>query len=120
MDLEELDDNELAALVALLRTVALSNGHVSPEEAESLQVVIDAVGEDAYRRVLPLVEGPLTDDQTLRDFLTRVKTQDARDLIFGTVLEASMADTIETHEVPLMAWLAKAWNVEVRVEDSGA
>lgn len=116
MELEELDDNELAALVALLRTVVLSNGHVSSEEAESLQSVIDAVGEEKYQRVLPVVEGPLTDEAALREFLGRLKRQDARDLIYGTVLEASMTDTIEAHEAPLMAWLAKAWNVEVHVE----
>jgi len=116
MELEELDDNELAALVALLRTVVLSNGHVRPEEAESLQALIDAVGEEAYQRVLPSVEGPLTDEAALREFLKRVKRQDARDLIYGTVLEASLTDAIEAHESPLMAWLAETWKVEVQVQ----
>lgn len=120
MELEELNDNEVAGLVALLRTVAMASGHVSPEEAASLGAVIDAVGEETYARALPLVEGALTDEPSLRAYLTeKVTRQDARDLIYGTVLEAAMADTIEAHEAPLMAWLAKAWNIEIHVEDEG-
>lgn len=118
MELEELNDNEVAALVALLRTVVMASGHVSSEEAESLESVIDAVGEDTYGRALPLVEGALADEATLRSFLVdKITRQDARDLIFGTVLEAAMVDTIEAHEAPLMSWLAKAWNIQIQVEE---
>ena len=92
MELEELNDNEVAGLVALLRTVAMASGHVSPEEAASLEDVIEAVGEEAYARALPLVEGALADEASLRAYLTeKITRQDARDLIYGTVLEAAMA-----------------------------
>ena len=118
MELEELNDSEVAALVALLRTVVMASGHVSSEEAESLESVIDAVGEDTYGRALPLVEGALADEATLRSFLLdKITRQDARDLIFGTILASAEEGALDDKESSLLDWLSQTWNVKIEIAD---
>ncbi len=45
-------------------------------------------------------------------FSSGVQNQDARELIYGTVLELAMADFVSGRESELLQWLGKTWQVE--------
>jgi uncharacterized tellurite resistance protein B-like protein len=117
MDLEDMEPSERLALVALLKLVVLSDGGVSPEEVDEIQDVVDAFGEDEYQKLLDQVEERFADEAALKKFLGTVKRQDARELIYGFILETASGEALQGKEPELLGWLGKAWNVEVKVDD---
>lgn len=120
MDLEDLEPSERLALVALLKLVVLSDRSVSPEEIDEIQDVVEAFGEDGYQKLLDQVEEEFPDEGALKKFLGTVKREDARELIYGLILETASAEALQGQEPELLAWLAKAWNVELKVDDLDA
>ena len=63
------------------------------------------------------VDKRFSDEQTLRKFLSTISRQEAREVIYGTVIEAAMTDTVDGRESALLDWLAGEWNVEVKYEE---
>jgi hypothetical protein len=49
--------------------------------------------------------------------LQGIRRQEARELIFGTVLDAAGAESVEPGEASLLDWLQKVWNIKVEVQD---
>jgi|SRR5882672_6141090 len=117
MELEDLNQDERTALVGLMKLTVLSDGNVSEEELESIEDLVDAFGEEAYESTLDAFEKRFTDDEAFKTFLVKLGRQDARELIFGTVLEAAGSEAIEGREAELLDWLAKAWNIKIEIED---
>jgi hypothetical protein len=117
MELEELNQDERTALVGLMKLTVMSDGNVSEEELESVEDLVDAFGEDAYESTLDAFEKRFTDGESFKVFLSKVGRQDARELIFGTVLEAAGSEAIEGREAELLDWLAKAWDIKIEIED---
>jgi hypothetical protein len=118
MELNELTAEERVALVALLELVIESNARVSEGEADRLDAVVAAIGEDAYRRAATEVDRRFHDEQDVRAFVPAVTRQAARELIYGTLFEAAITDAVDSHESDLLAWLAEAWRIESRAAES--
>ena len=55
--------------------------------------------------------------QALRAFLASIERQEARELIYGTLIEAAITDTVEGRESELLEWLAKEWKIEVTYDE---
>ncbi|HEY4187571.1 MAG TPA: hypothetical protein VGP07_21015 [Polyangia bacterium] len=117
MELEDLNDDETTALVGLVKAVVLADGKVTPDEMEEVDEIVAALGEESYQRHLDLFESRFPDEESFQKFLKTITRQDARDLIYGTVLSGAAADAIEGGESELLSWLATAWNIEVTVAD---
>jgi hypothetical protein len=117
MELEELNQDERTALVGLMKLTVLSDGNVSQEELEDIEDLVDAFGEEAYESTLDAFEKRFTDAEVFKAFLAKIGRQDARELIFGTMLEAAGSEAIEGREAELLDWLAKAWNIKIQIED---
>jgi hypothetical protein len=118
MELRDLNHDERLALVALLAEVVESDSSASEAEANAIDRVVDAFGEDEYRGLVDEVDSRFTDEAGFKAFLTGIDRQEARDLIYGTVLETATADTVNTSESGILDWLAKTWNVRVEIADS--
>jgi hypothetical protein len=118
MELADLDQNERLALVALIKSMALADHEVSDEEGAIIPEIVDALGEGAYRDAIDTVDQRFADEGELKSFLQGIKRQEARELIYGTVLDMAMSDVVSGHESPLLSWLATTWNVEATVEPS--
>jgi hypothetical protein len=116
MELTDLNAEERLALVALVRTAALADHAVSEQEEEALADLVDAFGEDAYREAFEAADNRFGNQVELESFLRSISRQEARELIYGTVLDLTMADAITGAELPLLRWLAGAWNVESTFE----
>ncbi len=119
MELADLNQDERTALVGLIKLAVMSDGNVSEEELERVEDLVDAFGEDGYQRTLDAFEKRFTDVDGFQRFLKTVGVgrQDARELIFGTVLEAAGAEAIEGGEAELLDWLAREWNVKIEIQD---
>ena len=117
MELADLNQDERIALVGLLKAIVLSDGNVSEEEIEHVEALVEAFGEGEYQRILEDFDKRFVDLASFRDFLKGIKRQDARELIFATVLESADEGALEGAEADLLDWLAKAWNVRIEIVD---
>lgn len=120
MELPDLNHEERLALVALLEQVVESDGTVSEAEVAKIERVVGALGEDEYRRLVEEVDSRFTDEESLKTFLGGIGRQDARELIYGTVLETAAEHTVSVPESNVLDWLAKLWNVRVEIGDDGS
>jgi uncharacterized tellurite resistance protein B-like protein len=118
--LTDLNKEEQIALAGLLEFVVLASGHVTEDEQAEIDAIVEALGEDAYDAAVAEVDKRFSDEQTLRKFLSTIGRQEAREVIYGTVIEAAMTDTVEGRESALLDWLAGEWNVEVKYEEPPA
>jgi hypothetical protein len=119
MELEDLNQDERTALVGLMKLSVMSDGNVSEEELEYVEDLVDAFGEDGYQSTLDAFEKRFSDADGFKKFLKTIGAgrQDARELIFGTVLEAAGTEAIEGGEAELLDWLAKTWDIKIEIED---
>ena len=120
MELADLNKDEQLALAGLLEFVVMASGHVTEDEEQEIAAIVEALGEEPYRKAVEEVDKRFPDEQALRAFLSSIVRQEAREIIYGTVIEAAMTDTVEGRESALLDWLAKAWNVEVTYEEPPA
>ena len=117
MELRDLDHDERLALVALVAMVLESNRTVSEGEIAEIDRVVGELGHDEYRRLVDEVDRRFSTEEALKVFLPAIVRQDARELIYGTVLDAAIGDGVDVRESALLDWLGKLWNVRVQVED---
>ena len=117
MELTDLNKEEQIALAGLLEFVVLASGHVTEDEQAEIDTIVEALGEDAYDTAVAEVDKRFSDEQALREFLSTIHRQEAREVIYRTVIEAAMTDTVEGRESALLDWLAGEWNVEVKYEE---
>ena len=89
MELPDLNQDERTALVGLMKLIVLSDGNVTEDELEHVETLVDAFGEGEYQRTLEAFEKRFTDEKSFREFLRKVGREEAREVIFGTVLEGA-------------------------------
>jgi recombinational DNA repair protein RecR len=120
MELADLNKEEQLALAGLLEFVVLASGHVTEDEELEIAAIVEAIGEEPYRKAVEEVDQRFPDEQALRTYLSTISRQEAREVIYGTVIEAAMTDTVEGRESALLEWLAKEWNIEVTYDEPPA
>jgi hypothetical protein len=120
MEIRDLNPDERAALVGLMKVIVMSDGNVSEDELEHVESLVEAFGLDDYQRTLDSVEKRFKDDAAFRKFLTGVTRQEARELIFATLLESAGEGVLEGKEVEMLDWLSATWNVKIEIEDGAA
>ena len=112
MDLADLNHDQRLALVALIEATVTADRRASEEEADALADITAELGEADYRRIAIEADGRFKDEDDLKKFLSAMQGQDARELIYGTVLDLAMADFVSGHESELIQWLGQTWQVE--------
>jgi hypothetical protein len=117
MELGALNHDERLALVALVEWVLKSDNRATEREFEELGRLVEAIGDDAYQALADEVATRFADDAALRAFLPAVTRQDARELIFTTLLDVAIADGVDVHESEMLAWLTDLWGIEIELED---
>jgi hypothetical protein len=117
MDLPDLNQDERTALVGLMKLIVMSDGEVSEDELEHVEMLVAAFGEEGYQRTLDAFEKRFQDEASFRTFLQGISRQEARDLIFGTVLESAGEGALDHAETSLLDWLVSTWNVKIEIED---
>jgi hypothetical protein len=117
MELRDLSHEERLALVALLEVVLESDRVVSDGEVADIDRVVAELGQDEYQRLVPEVDRRFPTEDELKQFLPSITRQDARELIYGTVLDTAIEDSVDPRESELLDWLAALWNVRVELED---
>jgi hypothetical protein len=117
MELQDLTHDERIALVALIQAVAGSDAEVSDDEEAQIASIADAFGDEGYRELATEADERFPDEASLKTFLGALRRQEARELIYGTVLATALPDVIDRHESSLLGWLATEWNVTVLFDE---
>src|SRR5262249_15359655 len=116
MELRDLAHEERLALVALLEMVVESDRTVSDGEVADIDQVVGALGREEYQRLIDEVDRRFPTEDELKAFLPSITRQDARDLIYGTVLDTAIEDSVDPRESEFLDWLATLLNVRVELE----
>jgi hypothetical protein len=117
MELPDLNQDERTALVGLMKLIVMSDEEVSEDELEHVEELAAAFGEEGYQRTLDAFEKRFHDEPSFRKFLQGIGRQDARDLIFGTVLESASEGALDGAETSLLDWLAETWNIKIEIQE---
>src|SRR6202012_1947322 len=116
MELGDLNQDERTALVGLMKLIVLSDEEVSEDELEHIEGLVSAFGDEGYQRTLDAFEKRFQDEKSFRAFLKGIGRQDARDLIFGTLLESADEGALDRSETDLLDWLSQTWNIKIEIE----
>lgn len=116
MELKELNEEERLVLVAALKYAVLSDGVVSEDEAGTIGEIVEAFGQDVYRELMKTVLTRVHDSTSFQDMLGTVTRKEAQELIYGTILEVAISESIDTGESGLLGQMAAAWGVEAQIE----
>ena len=119
MELKDLTKEERVALVALIELVTEADAVVTNEEANSIDAVVEALGDEAYDEAADEIDRRFDDQMQLREFLPTITRQAARELIYATALEAAMVNSVDPREGELLDWLAGCWGITTRIEEPG-
>lgn len=117
MELKDLTEDERIALVALLELVTEADAVITDEEVTAIETVVEGIGEEAYDQAADLVDERFEDEEQLRAFLPTITRRPAQNLIYGTVLEAAMVNSVDRREGELLDWLAETWEIEERIKE---
>jgi hypothetical protein len=112
MELPDLNNDQRLALVAIIEATVQADRRASEEEADTLADITAELGDAEFRRLAIEADGRFKGEGDLREFLAALPGQEARELIYGTVLDLAMADVIAGHESELLQWLGQTWQVE--------
>jgi hypothetical protein len=119
MELRDLNPDERTALATLIEFVVLG-GHVTEDEEREIDAIVEQIGEDAYRQAVEEVDRRFPDEEAAKKFLKTITRPEAREVIYGAVIEAAMTDTMEGHQSKMLEWLGQEWNIEVKFEEPPA
>lgn len=120
MELRDLNADERLALAALVEFVVMASGHVTEDERQEIDAIVEAMGESAYRAAVAEVDARFADEDAVKAFLKTITRPEARELIYGTIIEAAMADAVEGRESQMLDWLAAEWKIEVTFDQPPA
>ncbi len=112
MTISELTHEQLVGLVGLLEAVIMADKTVSEPEQVVLYGIVESIGEEMYRAVLEDADTRFADLDALKTFLQTIDSQEARELIYGTVWQEAVATPSVNHdESELLSWLASTWAI---------
>ena len=116
MELQDLNADERIALVGLMKEVVMADRKCRrTSSTRSKRSSMPSARRATSRRWTPSTSRFL-DQESFQRFLATITRQEARELIYGNVLQAAAADAIEGRESELLSWLADVWNIEVKID----
>ena len=116
MTLQDLSHDEKLALVALTELAVISNRNVTEDELAQVDGIVEALGEDGFHELVEEAEARFVERGDLKSFLQTIEGKEARELIYGTILEEALAEAMPHEEAGFLDWLAEAWGIPVDIE----
>jgi hypothetical protein len=117
MDFKDLNLSERASLVALLRTCVMADGSVNEAEESAFDLLVQLLGEDSYREAAAMATERAQDQESLLGLLAEVHREEARELIYGTLLQVATSETINASESAILDMVGEAWNIQPKFEE---
>jgi hypothetical protein len=101
----------------LLEAAVVADGSLSNDEVEHIRKVVDAFGEEEYRKLVDEVARRFQSQDDLMNFLETIQRPEPRDLIYGLFLAEASGEALRGRESELVDWLAEVWQLDVKIDD---
>jgi len=98
----------------------ISDRHITENEVARIDEIVETLGEEIFQGLAEEAEQRFADRGALKSFLKTITNPEARELIYGTVLAETLADTTPHEQATFLDWLASEWNVSLQVENESA
>jgi uncharacterized tellurite resistance protein B-like protein len=116
MELRDLSYEDKLVSVALLSFIVSADSAGSADEAEHVAEIADAFG-DEYDELLDKAQKYHETESEFKALVAKVTDQEARELIYGTVMECASEDGFAHKESEFLSWLADEWSIKVETVD---
>lgn len=120
MNIADLSRDEKLALVALTELAVISDRNITENEVARIDEIVEILGEEIFQELAGEAESRFADRGALRTFLATITNPEARETIYGTVLDETLADTIPHEQAAFLDWLAAEWKISLQVENEPA
>ncbi len=120
MELSDLNAQEKIVLAAVVKFAVMADGRVTENEVDELHHIIEAVGDHAWRDALDGARAEMRDVPSLEALLATVERPEAREIIYGTVLELAEEDAVDSGEGKLLETIERTWGVHAEIASDGA
>jgi uncharacterized tellurite resistance protein B-like protein len=119
--LSDLDPVEANAFAILVRTVVRADGGVSAAERQGLASIASEMGEERFWKFMDRAEA-VHGKEAVERAASRVERTSVRTLIFVTLSDLAISETIVETEAAVLDWLADLWQLQIRTleEPSGS
>lgn len=115
MRLNELEMHERTVLVAALRLAVLADHRATEREAMVIDRVARELGASEYEAALERADHDAPDGAALEALAATVTRPEAREVIYATVMEVALADSVTPGDAPLLDGLAALWGLSVKI-----
>jgi hypothetical protein len=92
-----------------------ADSEASPEEADRLAEVENALGKELFNQNLAEAQNRFGNFDEMKPLLQKITRQGARDLIYGSLLDVAITGTVEEGEEDILEWLEREWEVKAIV-----
>ncbi len=116
MGVSELSESEQVVLLALVGLVARADGTVSESEMGTLAALRGQIAAERFERVRDAASA-LDSGSAILKAAASVTRPEARELIFNTLIEMALPDTIPENEADLLKRLAALWGLEAPLDN---
>ncbi len=117
MTLAELSDSERLALAGLIRLIVKADRNYSAGEADELAELADEIGADQFWAAMDRAASTFETSEQVRRSAAEVSRMDAKELIYGALLDIARNDAMSRSENELLEWLANTWGLEITDAD---
>lgn len=111
MELRDLTASERVTLVALAHFCVLADDTLSAGEEGVLDDLVERLGEEQYQAAASVARARIRDFVALRAAVAEVTDRAARELIYGTLIELAIPDSINNNEAQLLELLEAQWGI---------
>jgi uncharacterized tellurite resistance protein B-like protein len=116
MGFDELTTEENLALVGLLKAVIQADKVYSEGESGQLKKIAQQMGEPLFHSTVEKARERFKTRGDIQRFAATITRPGARQLIFDTLYQMAVADSIVPAEKDLLNWLAKLWGLSLPVQ----
>ena len=111
MELRDLTASERVTLIALAHFCVLADDTLSVDEESVLGDLVERMGVEQYQAAASVARARISDFAALRAAVAGVTERAARELIYGTLLELAIPDSINNNEAQLLELLEAEWGI---------
>jgi hypothetical protein len=101
----------------LLEAAVVADGSLSNDEVEHIRKVVDAFGEEEYRKLVDEVARRFQSRDDLMNLLETIQRPEARDLIYGFFLAEAAGEGLRGREFRAGRLARRGWQLDVKIDD---
>ncbi len=113
MKLNDLDEQELTAFMALLKQLIRADGELSDSEIDHLSALGSVIGEERWKVAFAGVKGQWKQASDIPELAGMVTRPESRGIIHRTLATVAASDKTSAEERAILNTLSKLWTLPI-------